>query len=545
MPVRLHLGLLALLASLSLLAGCRGAAPLPARPSAVAAADTLYLPERDLGPLFEAVQLAGVFPDSKTFTDMRPLTDPDSITVRYLARRDAPGFDLAAFVEAHFAPPETLAAPPEVAEDVPMAEHIRRLWPVLTRRDDAPPAHTSLIPLPEQYVVPGGRFREIYYWDSFFTQLGLVESGRLDLVESMVENFAYLIRTLGFIPNGNRTYYLTRSQPPFFPQMVMLLAAETDTAAVARRYLDELEREYGWWMAGADVLLRAGEAAQHVVRLEDGVLLNRYWDRGEAPRPESYREDYELAQRLPASERPRLYRDLRSAAESGWDFSSRWLRDPEDLATIHTTEIVPVDLNALLYGYERVLSELSAAAGAQEAAGRYATLAERRADAIRDLLWDEERGAFMDYDFRAGVHTDVLSLATVYPLYFGIATPEQARRVAAVLEAELLGPGGLASTPIRSGQQWDAPNGWAPLQWLAFAGLERYGHGELASEVRARWLALNRAVYERTGKMMEKYDVLDLSRTAGGGEYPTQDGFGWTNGVDLALIATMAPVPAR
>ena len=127
-------------------------------------------------------------------------------------------------------------------------------------------------------------------------------------------------------------------------------------------------------------------------------------------------------------------------------------------------------------------------------------------------------------------------IAAAAPLYFGLATPDQGRKVAAQLERLFLKPGGFVPTLVASGQQWDAPNGWAPLEWLAIEGVRRYGRGDLAAVARDRWLALNRRTYRATGKMTEKYDVVNLERRAGGGEYPTQDGFGWTNGVALALL---------
>src|SRR5262245_2865573 len=174
--------------------------------------------------------------------------------------------------------------------------------------------------------------------------LGLIESGRTDLVRDILDNFAHLMRTVGHIPNGNRTYYLTRSQPPFFAAMVGLFARATDSAQ-ALRYLDALEREHAFWMEGAE-RLSPGDAHRRVVKLRGGQILNRYWDDRDDPRPESYKADRELARSLPDSQqRAIFYRNTRAAAESGWDFSSRWMRDPRDLRTLETTEIVPVDLN--------------------------------------------------------------------------------------------------------------------------------------------------------------------------------------------------------
>src|SRR5436853_289563 len=311
----------------------------------------VYDPAHDLGSLFQAVQLSGIFPDSKTFVDARPLVAPTEIAARYASLRGAAGFDLRTFVNQQFQLPRPVGEGVAVDRSRAMEDHIRALWPVLTRPPDTADARSSLIPLPQPYVVPGGRFREVYYWDSYFTMLGLVASGRTDLVRSMLDNFAYLIRTVGHIPHGNRTYYLSRSQPPFFGAMIGLYATATDTTQ-ALTYLDALEAEHAFWMDGAE-RLAPGQFFRRVVRLPDGSVLNRYWDDRAEPRPESYRADYELAQTLPQAQREAFYRNVRATAESGWDFSSRWLRDPKDLRTLETTELLPVDLNSLLYYAER------------------------------------------------------------------------------------------------------------------------------------------------------------------------------------------------
>src|SRR5438876_827574 len=315
-----------------------------------------YFPARDLGPLFTAVELSGIFPDSKTFVDARPLVAPAQIVARYDSARRAPGFSLQAFVQRYFEMPPPVAPDFHSYRSQTMEQHIRALWPVLTRAPshDTGAGRSSLIPLPEPYVVPGGRFREVYYWDSYFTMLGLIQSGRTDLVASMLDNFAYLVRTVGHIPNGNRTYYLGRSQPPYFAAMVGLYAGATDTAQ-ALRYLDALEAEHAFWMDGAE-RLAPGEAYRRVVKLRDGSVLNRYWDDGPQPRPESFREDYELGQTLPEERRQLFYRNVRATGESGWDFSSRWMRDPKDLRPLETTALVPVDRNCLLYRAERIVA---------------------------------------------------------------------------------------------------------------------------------------------------------------------------------------------
>ncbi len=502
-----------------------------------------YDPAHDLGALFHDVQVSGIFADSKTFVDARPLEPPSEIAAAYATARTSAGFNLRAFVERHFELPRPIAAGFHTDPSQTMEQHIRGLWPVLTRPPDSADARSSLIPLPQAYVVPGGRFREIYYWDSYFTMLGLIESGRSDLVRSMLDNFAHLVATVGHIPNGNRAYYLSRSQPPFFGAMVGLYAKATDTAQ-ALRYLDALEAEHAFWMDGAG-RLGPGEAYRRVVRLPAGSVLNRYWDDRAEPRPESYRPDYELGQTLPAGRREGFYRHVRATAESGWDFSSRWLRDPKDLRTLETTELVPVDLNSLLYHSERLIAALRTfrrRGGDAEVAQRFAQAAEERRRALLAAAYDPASGFFYDVRWRSGERvTDRPTLAAAAPLYFGLAAPEQGRAVGARLERDFLKPGGFVTTLIASGQQWDAPNGWPPLEWLAIEGVRRYGRADLADAARDRWLAVNRRIYRSTGKMTEKYDVVDLNRRAGGGEYPTQDGFGWTNGVALALLKGLIP----
>jgi alpha,alpha-trehalase len=538
---RVRASLAPLVAALAVAGGCGRGTPRdsstaqsPAPPSGAR-----YDPSRDLGPLFQDIQLSGIFPDSKTLVDARPRLAPAEIAARYAASRGAAGFSLQAFVEQFFELPRAVGAGFRADTARSMEAHIRALWPVLTRAPDSADPRSSLIPLPRPYVVPGGRFREVYYWDSYFTMLGLIESGRTDLVRSMLDNFAYLVATLGHIPNGNRTYYLSRSQPPFFAAMVGLYAQATDTIR-ALAYLDALEREYAFWMSGAE-RLAPGQADRRVVRLGDGSVLNRYWDDRAEPRPESFRQDFELAQTLPADRREGFYRNVRATAESGWDFSSRWMRDSTDLRTLETTDLVPIDLNSLLYYGERLIAALRSfrnRAGDSEVARQFAEAAARRRRALLGAAYDSVAGFFYDVRWRDGGRvTDRPTLAAAAPLYFGLATSAEGRAVAARLEQDFLKPGGFVTTLIASGQQWDAPNGWPPLEWLAIEGVRRYGARDLADRARDRWLALNRRTYRTTGKMTEKYDVVGPNRRAGGGEYPTQDGFGWSNGVALALAA--------
>lgn len=499
---------------------------------AVSAADTLTPADR-YQELFVAVQMQRVFADSKTFVDCAPQQHPERILEAYRAQNSQPGFDLRGFVLEHFEvyqrqPTEFVANP-----DDTLAEHIDRLWPVLTRHPRQHPEFSSLLPLPHDYVVPGGRFTELYYWDSYFTMLGLDESGHCELLRSMADNFAYLIDTYGHVPNGNRSYYLSRSQPPVFALMTDLF--EESGVHRANDYLPQLRKEHAFWTDGDDQL-RPGESHRRCVCLADGSVLNRYWDERDTPREESYLEDVETAR---SSSRPahEVYRDLRAGAESGWDFSSRWLGDPQRLSSIRTTQIIPVDLNSFLYNLERQIARLSRAKGQHDCAEAFRLRAEKRLAAIDHYLWSEQHGAYFDYDWCLAKPRDNLTAATLTPLFVKLASAEQAARVAVVVRERLLAPGGLSTTEVGgSGEQWDRPNGWAPLQWMGIRGLQHYGHDALALQIEERWLKIVSLLFESESKLVEKYVLRPCTEHAGGGEYPLQDGFGWTNGVTRKLM---------
>ncbi len=483
--------------------------------------------------LFQAVQLSGVYPDNKTFVDAIPKQDPATILKAYNQQKNKPDFDLKQFVDAYFTAPGSGSN--NFTSDVKagIREHIDTLWQVLYRKHNMVPPYSSLIALSHDFIVPGGRFREVYYWDSYFTMLGLKQSHKNQLIKNMVDNFAYLIDRFGFIPNGNRTYYLTRSQPPFFAMMVSLLAKiEGDTILV--HYQPELLKEYAYWMSGANNL-KNGQASKTAVRLNDGTLLNRYWDTSDQPREESYKQDV-AAGKLTKQKLPDFYHNIRAAAASGWDFSSRWFDASGKLETIQTTNIIPVDLNCLLYHLETVIAQSYALQKNTAQKQFYQAKAAQRKKAILVYCWDEKAGWFMDYNWKLQQVSPVETLAGVFPLAFGLASKNQAESVAQKLKTKFLKSGGLVSTVNRTGQQWDAPNAWAPLEYMAIDGLEKYQQKELAKEVAERWTGINNRVFEQTGKLMEKYNVLDTDVKAGGGEYPLQDGFGWTNGVLLDLM---------
>jgi alpha,alpha-trehalase len=490
------------------------------------------LPEQVYGDLFVAVQTARLFEDQKTFVDAVPKAEPQVIVQAYTERKSQPGFDLKRFVLEQFTLPSVQSITPPA--DQALRAHIDWLWPRLTRETRSVPPFSTLIALPRPYVVPGGRFREGYYWDTYFSMLGLEKAGRADLIQDMLQNFAHQIDSFGHIPNGNRSYYLSRSQPPFFSHMVELLARDEGEAVYAT-YLPQLEKEHAYWMQGL-AGTAPGQASAHVVVLSDGTVLNRYWDAQDTPRTESYAEDTETARqaqgRLPAE----VYRDLRAAAESGWDFSSRWLGDSQQLISIRTTSIIPVDLNSLLFHLEMSIVKGCAVRRDTACVADFNAQASRRARAVEKYLWNEQ-GYYGDYDFVLKKPRDNPSAAMLYPLFVGLASAERAHVTARQVEKTLLRPGGLGTTTVSTGQQWDAPNGWAPLQWIGVAGLRRYDEPELARQIGTRFLGLVTALYARSQKLVEKYALESgAAEGGGGGEYPLQDGFGWTNGVSVMLL---------
>jgi alpha,alpha-trehalase len=506
-------------------------------------------PDKIYRQLFIDIQEQAIFKDSKTFVDCTPKRNPKLILADYLKIKNNPAikFSLAKFVEENFIL-QKLPNVTNIQKGKSIEAHIKELWQVLKRAQDKKVNGSSLLALPHPYIVPGGRFTEVYYWDSYFTMLGLKESGEIKTIENMVDNFAFLINTYGHIPNGNRSYYLSRSQPPFFGMMVELLAG-IKGKQVYKKYLPALQKEYNFWMDGV-ATVKNGEAYKRVIKLADGTVLNRYCDDFNIPRQEGHKEDVKTAEEavnekmmtrkfgseeamnaFMKTEKQVAYKHLRSAAESGWDFSSRWFTDATKLSTIHTTDFAPVDLNSLIYKLEDILLANGGKANS--------AIHENRAKAIKNLMWNSNVNFYCDYNFETNEVMPNITAAGYFPLSLLHYTKEEitnlSEKIEATTKSNLLKPGGIVTTTNAVGQQWDAPNGWAPLQWMAIVGLEKMGKNELAKDAATKWTLLNEKVYTATGKLTEKYNVVDMTLETGGGEYPNLDGFGWTNGVYLAL----------
>ncbi|MCV2883448.1 trehalase family glycosidase [Aestuariibacter sp. AA17] len=493
--------------------------------------------------LFADIQMAELFSDSKLFADATLKAPFSDINSAYQAEKLSETFDLAQFILRFFTLPAPLIDALNTDYDAPphLLSHIQTMWQQLRRSPDKNEAN-SLLPLPNAYLVPGGRFREIYYWDSYFSALGLAQDGHESLVLSMTKNFLHLQNSQLCIPNGNRLYYVSRSQPPVLALMVSLICENkwtNDDHTFLEQALPMLEKEHAFWMRGESTLKSgAATSEKRVVKMPDGSILNRYWDELATPRPESYEEDIALAAGKTPADAAAFYRHIRAACESGWDFSTRWLTSPDALDSINTTNIVPIDLNCLLWNLENTLHKLYTGKDSIKA-NHFKTRADNRADAINRFCWNSQSAFYFDYNIQTHTQSTVASLAATLPLFFKLASRAQAKSVLATLKRDFLETGGLVTTTQLSHQQWDSPNGWAPLQWFAVIGAEQYDDRSFAKEVMSRWVHTVDAFFQQHHTIMEKYNVVTPDIAASGGEYEVQSGFGWTNGVTRMFIAKL------
>jgi alpha,alpha-trehalase len=409
----------------------------------------------------------------------------------------------------------------------------------------------GLLYLPKPYVVPGGRFNEMYGWDSYFIQMGLLRDGEVSLARDMADDFLYEIRGYGKILNANRTYYLTRSQPPFLTQMLLSVYRVQKDRTWLESSVEAIEKYYRYWTTEPHLTPETG--------------LSRYFDLGEGPAPEVVsseldakgRTDYDLIKAFFRTHRiadydvsqyydantdqltPLFYKADRSMRESGFDPSNRFGPFAADI--IHYN---PVCLNSLLYLMETQTAEIMDILGRGQQASQWHVRGQQRAEMINQLMWDQQHGMFFDYDFLRKRVRQYPYLTSFYPLWAGIASPEQAARVVANLP-RFERPGGLQTSTYHSGDQWDAPFGWAPLQWIAVQALRRYGYQTEAERISRNFLSMVLEEFLRHGTIVEKYDVVrrraDVNRQIQFGYRTNEAGFGWTNAVFTALFDGLTP----
>ncbi|XP_030264648.1 trehalase [Sparus aurata] len=515
------------------------------------------------GPILHQVQEAKLFDDDKFFVDMKLRETPDVVlsAFRNLSQEHpnatVPPGKLQEFLSLYFEAPgtefESWTPPdwhdkPKFLEGIAdqelrnWAEKIHHLWKSLGRKIRASvkdhPELYSQIYTPHPVVVPGGRFRELYYWDSYWVINGLLLSEMTDTAYGMIQNFLYLVNRYGFVPNGGRIYYERRSQPPFLTLMVESYYQATKDKDFLRSALPGLEQEYRFWMQNRSVAVRLNETLH---------VLNRYDVQVGLPRPESYTDDLELAEGLTDDRKEQLWMDLKAGAESGWDFTSRWYIDGDGhnngtLRDTRTSQILPADLNALLCLSEKTLASFHRILGDGDSAARYDQAAARRLQAIESVLWDAERGAWFDYNLvTQSKHFEFYpsNLAPVWAQCY--SRPEMGEKAVQYLKKSgaLQFPNGVPTSLTDSGQQWDYPNAWPPLQHMLISGLSKLPSEDakqLALDLAQRWIRTNWLAYGKYEAMFEKYDVNGDGKPGGGGEYEVQLGFGWTNGVALQLL---------
>ncbi|XP_036601060.1 trehalase [Trichosurus vulpecula] len=510
------------------------------------------------GELLRQVQMAKLYQDDKHFVDM-PLTKaPDQVLSDFNELLNSSGGNISrdhliTFVNEHFQDPgqemetwipEDWTPSPKFLQKISdtrlraWAEDLHNLWKKLGRKiklevSDQPDQY-SLIYAAHPFIVPGGRFIEFYYWDSFWVMQGLLLSEMPGTVKGMLQNFLDIVKHYGHIPNGGRVYYLQRSQPPLLTLMMDQYLAYTDDLDFLRENIGTLDLELDFWMHNRSV---------NISHNGENYILNRYHVPYGGPRPESYSKDEELAELLPEDAQESLWTELKAGAESGWDFSSRWFVGSNYLLDIKTSQVVPVDLNAFLCQAEELLATFYTKLGNTNMAQYYLEAQAQRKAAMKALLWNETLGSWFDFLLENRQQNHGFYPSNLSPLWAGCFSDlDTVRKNVKYLENNkiLTYKHGIPSSLQISGQQWDFPNAWAPLQDLVVKGLADSSSAqaqEVAFQLAQNWIRTNFALYQKNKAMYEKYDIsIDSGEPGGGGEYEVQEGFGWTNGVALQFL---------
>ncbi|XP_057826524.2 probable trehalase isoform X1 [Cryptomeria japonica] len=504
-----------------------------------------------------------LFQTRKAFRELCRLQDnslsPDHLTAFINEYFDEPGSDVIIYTPQDFTvEPEGFLPGVKHPEIRGWSLQVHSLWKELCRKvgEDvkiSADQHTLLY-LSRPVIIPGSRFREVYYWDSYWVIRGLLASKMFETAKGIVYNLISLVETYGFVLNGARTYYTNRSQPPLLSAMVEAIYAKTGDISLLRKALPALLQEYRFWTSGVhEVIIKDEHDFEH--------SLSRYYASWNAPRPECSTIDKETAKGLKENEKTSLYHEIATAAESGWDFGSRWMSDQKSLTTLRTTSIIPVDLNAFLLQMELNISIFANAIDETSIARNFVKAADLRYAAINAIMWNDEMGQWLDYwidsdrsllnqendkqckeihIFNRNNQNKTIYASNFVPLW--IEPFRSDRRIEKVINtfqrSGLIQPAGISTSLLNTGQQWDFPNGWAPLQHMITEGIAKstFGATPLAADIARRWVKTNFVAFKQTGAMHEKYDVQVFGETGGGGEYTTQTGFGWSNGVVLALL---------
>lgn len=508
------------------------------------------------GDLLKAVQLAPLYNDSKTFVDMPMINDPSIVLQEfYQLAQPISNSALQDFVESQFLPagsdlvtwvPNDWSSSPSILRRIDdpdyysWTEGLNNLWLLLGRNVSLSvhqfPQRHSYLPRNYPMVVPGGRFRESYYWDSWWILQGLIACDMYQTSADVISNLLEDIDNFGYVPNGARIYYLGRSQLPVLSEMILMYynymashgldTVVSDGANNNTKLIDflqsayySLQREYSWWM---------NATSGHLVVVDDKYVLNRYHGNYTAPRPESYLEDYtnapNISEGATSQQQSFFYRNVRAGAETGWDFSSRWIpftgtyHNNTDITYISTMEMVPVDLNSIMYRLELNLAYIGQVLNSSENVKSnfdsnitfYLEAADARYEAIQAVLWDNNCNCWKDYNTSLkNFNPDVVSVASWIPLWANIVPNRTQTNMDLAIKnipihqkyptdvanalydsfnaSGLIQSGGVLTTLTNTGQQWDAPNAWPPLVWFSIEGLYNLNtsnSNELAVSVR-------------------------------------------------------------
>uniref|UniRef100_A0A915Q193 Trehalase n=1 Tax=Setaria digitata TaxID=48799 RepID=A0A915Q193_9BILA len=520
------------------------------------------------GRLLAAVNVHGLFPDSKIFVDRPMKFEPGGHFLEVVKTEFDRRFGeyelqninhtaLRTFVDEYFEPLENelekcqledwIEKPPKLMmiQDLVLRDwalKLNAIWKSLCRKmkTNENPNRTSLIYVPEEFIVPGGRFREFYYWDAYWIVKGLAASGLHNAIKKMIINFVSLVNRHGFIPNGGRIYYLARSQPPMLIPMVYEYYELTHDGEFLNEILPSLIKEYEFWENNRAINVSDDQG--------NTFSLFYYHTKSNVPRPESFRPDIIHASNLPAKKRPKFYMDIASAAESGWDFSSRWFKDNQNIETIETTDIIPIDLNAIICWNLDILEYLLKQTGNSPKSKRFRDRREVLRHAMLQVFYNKTEGAWFDYNLRTGSHNTNFYPSIAVPLFSDCYQPLNLARPQQIVDyLKKMGvyeyAGGVPTSLIKgTKQQWDFPNGWSPTNHMIIEGMRKSSNPlvqEEAYRLARKWILGNFKVFQQTGHMWEKYDVIGVASEPGsGGEYSVQDGFGWSNGVILDLLTT-------
>lgn len=461
--------------------------------------------------------------NTKWLADANALTHANDIRTVFRKSSKSEEFDFDQFLDNYFELPNyTLPA----IESSSMNEWKEIAFSSLYRKDTSHSFYSSLIPLPYPYYAAGDNENELHYWEAYFIILKLMRENKKEEARQLVDNFAWLIDQFGFVPGSNRTYSLSRSQPPVFPLMVSLIADSVNK--LNERYLPQMMAEYAYWMDGYKSLNPAMSTYKRVVRLKSGDILNRYWDDNPLPRAENYVEDIALANE---DSRPNAeyFLNVRAAAESGWESSARWLADVDNTSSFITTEYIPVDLNSLMYQMELTIGKTWQDKNNLDSADYFFEKADKRRNAINKFCWNQDMLFYQDYHYPSESSSPRATIAGAFPLYLNVAKPIQGVFAGMVLMQEFYKPGGFITSLDQSGLTMDYPNVWAPLQWITVRAMENYGFGDFSLYAATNFV--NHIERKFNGFIPEIYNGLDTTELF----YPATTGLGASIGVHTAL----------